>query len=273
MGDQEARYDRIAEGYAAWWSPVHRGATLRLLDEVAPAVAAGARRILDVGCGTGAMAAESVGRWADVTVTGVDLSAGMLDIARREAATLPATARERLAFVHAPADRLPFADGAFDVVTAAFVLQLVPSRPRAMRELRRVLRPGGTLGHVSWLGDGAPFPGDLAWAAALAACNLDPREPDGPDDDVPTPMAAARQLRRAGFAGVTARGDHLAHAFTPEAYASFMLLFDEADFVLELDAATREALEADVLVRLRAMDPASLVLRLPIVYAVGRRSR
>ena len=34
MTDQEARYDRIAEGYAAWWSPVHRPGTLGLLDEV-----------------------------------------------------------------------------------------------------------------------------------------------------------------------------------------------------------------------------------------------
>ena len=54
--DQEARYDRIAEGYAAWWAPVHRPGTLALLDEVEADVAAGARRLLDVGCGTGAMA-------------------------------------------------------------------------------------------------------------------------------------------------------------------------------------------------------------------------
>ena len=47
--DQEARYDRIAEGYAAWWSPVHRPATLGLLDEVAATSHAGARRLLDVG--------------------------------------------------------------------------------------------------------------------------------------------------------------------------------------------------------------------------------
>ena len=42
MTDEEARYDRIAEGYAQWWSPVHRPATLALLDEIEPAVAAGA---------------------------------------------------------------------------------------------------------------------------------------------------------------------------------------------------------------------------------------
>ena len=42
MTDQEARYDRIAEGYAAWWAPVHRPGTLGLLDGVEADVAAGA---------------------------------------------------------------------------------------------------------------------------------------------------------------------------------------------------------------------------------------
>jgi hypothetical protein len=52
MTDQESRYDRIAEGYATWWAPVHRPATLRLLDEVEPDVRAGARSMLDLGCGS-----------------------------------------------------------------------------------------------------------------------------------------------------------------------------------------------------------------------------
>src|SRR3954454_9471021 len=83
--DQEARYDRIAEGYAAWWSPVHCPGTLGLLDEVDADVSAGARRLLDVGCGTGAMAVDAVRRWPSVTLDGVDASAGMLEIAEREA--------------------------------------------------------------------------------------------------------------------------------------------------------------------------------------------
>jgi hypothetical protein len=72
MTEQEERYDRIAEGYATWWSIVHREATLDLLDEVAIDVEAGARRIVDVGSGTGALAAAAVGRWDDVEIDAVD---------------------------------------------------------------------------------------------------------------------------------------------------------------------------------------------------------
>ena len=130
--EQQARYDRIAAGYAAWWAPVHRPATLGLLDEIAPAMASGATRVLDIGCGTGALAGAVAVRWPRARVTGVDISAGMLAIAARTVEELPGSAGDRVALVHAPAEALPFPDGAFDVAVTAFVLQLVPSRARAL---------------------------------------------------------------------------------------------------------------------------------------------
>ena len=138
--DQEARYDSIAEAYAEVWSPVHRPATLALLDEIAHDVDAGARRLVDVGCGTGALAAAAVRRWPAAELDGVDVSAGMLQVAGRFVDGLPAPEGERIRLHQAPADRLPFEDGSFDVALTAFVLQLVPSRHRALREMRRVLR-------------------------------------------------------------------------------------------------------------------------------------
>ena len=98
----------------------------------ATAVAAGATRVLDIGCGTGALAAAAVRRWRDVRVTGVDASVGMLAVAARELGTLDASIRDRVSLVQATADQLPFDDGGFDVVVTAFVLQLVPSRYRAL---------------------------------------------------------------------------------------------------------------------------------------------
>jgi ubiquinone/menaquinone biosynthesis C-methylase UbiE len=269
--DQEARYDRIAEGYATYWSPVHRPATLALLDEIAPAVEAGATRILDMGVGTGALAGAAVTRWPQVRATGVDISAGMLGVARRELRRLPAEASGRIALVQAPADRLPFDDGAFDIVTSAFVLQLVASRHRALREARRVLAAGGLAVIVIWMA-GGELGADAAYDAALAAAELEPREIGGHGDDPATADAAAAILRRAGFAGCTAREDAVTHDYTPESYLAFLARFDDEDLFAALEPAARGALEADLLARLRALPAADLHLDLPIAIARGHRS-
>jgi SAM-dependent methyltransferase len=269
MTGQETRYDRIAEGYATHWSPVHREATLRLLDELAARDGDEPRRIVDVGCGTGALALEAVRRWPAAQVDATDISAGMLAVAARTLAGAgPEAGRVRLA--KAPADRLPFEDGAFDIALAAFVLQLVPSRPRALREMRRVLRPGGRLGYVGWLAGELPFAADAAWDAALRAVGVE-RESPGGHDDLASPRAAAAQLRAAGLSGVTARADVLEYQFTPEAYTAFVMRFDDGDLVLDLEPEVRDALAADVLARLSRLPAEDLRLRLPIVYATGVR--
>jgi ubiquinone/menaquinone biosynthesis C-methylase UbiE len=269
--DQEARYDRIAEGYARWWSPVHRPATLALLDEIGPAVADGATRILDVGCGTGALAAAAVDRWPGVRVTGVDASAGMLAVAARELGALDGTTRERVSLVRASAERLPFGAGDFDVVVTAFVLQLVPSRYRALREARRVLTRGGTLAYSTWMAGGS-FPADDAYSDALVAAGLEPLDGGGAHDEPRSPDQAAAHLRRAGFTGVTARAGEVDHRYTPEAFLAFLASFDDEELFTTLEPAAREALEADLLARLHALPPDGLRMRLPIVVATGRRT-
>lgn len=273
MTVQEARYDRIAEGYATWWSPVHRGATLRLLDEIETEIAGGARHVLDVGCGTGVLAAAAVTRWPEVTVHGVDASTGMLQVAERERAGLAPAAADRVSLQQGYADQLPFEDARFDVAVSAFVLQLVPSRARALREARRVLRPGGCLAYVTWLSGGPPFPADAAFDGALAAAGLEPLDRSGGGGDLASPGAAVAQLRRAGFAGAQARPDLLVHEFTPESYLAFLTRFDEEDLFATLEPDVRAGLEADLLDRLHALPADGLRLTLPIVYATGRRAR
>jgi SAM-dependent methyltransferase len=271
MTDQESRYDRIAEGYAEWWSPIHRPATLGLLEEIAPAMDAGAVRVLDIGCGTGALVAEVVARWPDARVTGVDISAGMLAIAARTVDALPGQAGDRVALVQAPADRLPFLDAAFDVAVSAFVLQLVPSRYATLREARRVLARDGWLATVAWM-PGGVLGADAAYEDALVASGLDPHEGDGAHDDPPTPGVAAARLRRAGFSGVRAHAAAVEHRFTPQGYLEFLRRFDDEDLFASLDDAARAALEADLLARLRALPEDGLALRHPVAYATGRRS-
>ena len=101
--------------------------------------AAGGRRILDVGCGDAMLLTVLAGKGA--VATGVDASPAMLSAgrARAKAAGLDIT------FVEGDAGALPFADATFDTVTAVTVLCFVPDAEHAVREIARVLRPGGRL--------------------------------------------------------------------------------------------------------------------------------
>jgi SAM-dependent methyltransferase len=270
MTDQEARYDRVAAGYAEWWSPIHRPATLRLLDE-ADGAGGRATHVLDVGCGTGAMVQAAAERWPAARVTGLDVSEGMLALARDGLGAVPRDVARRVRYVRATADALPFEDATFDVVMTAFMLQLVPSRFRALREARRVLKPGGLLAYVTWL-EGGMLAADAAYDAALAAFGFEPRAQGGSNGDLVSPEAAVAQLRRAGFSGARAHAGELAHRFTPEGYLGFVSRFDDEDLFASIDTDTRQALEADLLARLAALPPDGLEMRLPIVYATGRRA-
>ncbi|MDE2466322.1 MAG: class I SAM-dependent methyltransferase [Alphaproteobacteria bacterium] len=95
--------------------------------------------VLDVGCGDGALACAAASRGAQMS--GVDPDPAMLDAARRRAEQ----AGVKMDFREGRIEQLPFADASFDVVTAVTVLCFVADARGAMREMARVLRPGGRL--------------------------------------------------------------------------------------------------------------------------------
>jgi SAM-dependent methyltransferase len=100
-------------------------------------------RVVDIACGTGVLAlalAECVGN--DSLVTGVDPNEGMLEVARRKAPGID----WRLA----RAEDLPFADDAFDAVVSQFGLMFFEDKVAGLREMLRVLRPGGRLAVAVW---------------------------------------------------------------------------------------------------------------------------
>jgi ubiquinone/menaquinone biosynthesis C-methylase UbiE len=113
-----------------------------LVDLVAPAAG---ERVLDVACGTGAvtrLAAERVGPQG--VVVGLDVDAAMLAVARRVVTHANVVWRE------ASVMALPFDTGAFDLVLCQQGLQFFSDRRRALREMRRVLRPDGRIGVSCW---------------------------------------------------------------------------------------------------------------------------
>jgi SAM-dependent methyltransferase len=270
--DQEERYDRIAEGYAQWWAPVLEPRAIDLLDRLDEAVHAGARRLVDIGTGTGTLARAAIRRWPGVEVVGVDLSREMAAAAGREADRLLAPGdRSRFSTRVAPADSLPFDDGEFDAAISSFVFQLVPNRFRALREARRVIRPGGLVAYVTWLVDDRVFQPDVEFDALLDDIGEGARELDDRPGDVPTESAAAAQLRRAGFHAVVADRALLEHRFSVEGYVRFLAEFDEEDLISNLRTRDRERLLSRLRARLEALPADALVLRLPIVYATGIR--
>ena len=101
------------------------------------------RRVLDVASGTAAVAIELVRSDPERTVVGVDQSPEMLAAGRERVAH--AGLGDRIELREARAEELPFADGEFDAVTFTYLLRYVDDVPATLRELVRVVRPGGTV--------------------------------------------------------------------------------------------------------------------------------
>lgn len=116
-----------------WWFTGRHRILMGVLDRHLPPGGAEGRRLLDFGCGTGTML-RSLVRYGEAV--GVDADAEAIRFCRR---------RGLKDVQHLESDELPFDDDAFDVVTAFDVLEHIDDDARALREIRRVLRPGGTL--------------------------------------------------------------------------------------------------------------------------------
>jgi ubiquinone/menaquinone biosynthesis C-methylase UbiE len=104
-------------------------------------------RILDVGCGTGAIAREVAVRIAPGEVVGVDREEVMLDTAQGLAR---AEGIENVLFVRGDANKLDFGDNEFDAAYARFLLEHVASPPDVVREIVRVVKPGGWVCVYEW---------------------------------------------------------------------------------------------------------------------------
>ena len=148
----ERRYDRLSAAFSFWQDPRWRRA---LVDAVQ---LRGGERVLDVATGTGMVAAELRSR-CECTVVGVDQSEAMLSVARARFAALGSS---EVQLVQGEAEELPFADDSFDALTFTYLLRYVDDPARTLRELVRVVRPGGIVASLEF---GVPpfAPARAAW--------------------------------------------------------------------------------------------------------------
>ena len=142
---QRYGWDLAVEPYAQHWHALLAGVQAELLAQAAPQLG---EQVLDVACGTGVVSlalAAAVGQAG--SVLGVDLSAGMVASAEARAQAA-AVSQARFARMDAEALALPAAS--FDLVVCSLGLMYLPDADAALREMQRVLRPGGRAVLAVW---------------------------------------------------------------------------------------------------------------------------
>lgn len=151
-------------------------------------------KVLDVGCGTGASAlpaAQVVGK--DGFVVGVDLAARLLDRARSKAM---AGNLDNVEFRVADMTALNYPDGSFDAVVSVFSIFFVPDMEGLVRELWRMVRPGGKLAVTTW-GPRIFEPAYSRWLAAVGRERPDLANAFNPWDRI-TDIVSVRKLLQDG---------------------------------------------------------------------------
>ncbi len=143
----DRRYDLLSAALSLGQDPRWRRAMVETVE------AGPDDRVLDVATGTGLVARALVERYG-CAVVGIDQSLDMLAGARRALAASPRVA-EKVELLRGEAERLPFADAAFDHLTFTYLLRYVDDPGATLAELARVLRPGGRIAALEF---GLPDP-------------------------------------------------------------------------------------------------------------------
>jgi SAM-dependent methyltransferase len=150
-------FDVAAEAYDSFMGRFSRLLSAQMADLAS--VRAG-QRVLDVGCGTGALTGELVGRLGPSRVAAADPSEPFVAATRARHPDVDVR--------QAPAERLPFADRSFDAALAQLAVHFMKDPIAGLTEMDRVTRPGGVVAACVWDHGGSQGPLRLFWDAARA---------------------------------------------------------------------------------------------------------
>jgi ubiquinone/menaquinone biosynthesis C-methylase UbiE len=262
----EGIFDGAAARYDCEGPGIFKQFGARLVELMA--IAPGAR-VLDVATGKGAVlipAAQRVG--ANGRVVGIDLSSGMLAEAERASR---AVGLANFELHKMDAERLEFPDDSFDVVTCAFSLFFFPAMDVALREMHRVLKPGGCLGVTVFGRSPAPFdPGWRIFAEQAQVYGIAVRTPQRVTY---APEEFQAVLARFGFAELEARSETYDVVYSNEEdWWAFQFTLGNRAAILRMSDGTRARFKEEYLAKVRPLFRTDgLHLGMSVVYAVASR--
>jgi ubiquinone/menaquinone biosynthesis C-methylase UbiE len=255
------RYSQRAEAYDQLWSPVIRPAGERLIRHLP---LKGASCIIDVGTGAGALLPAIRRAAPDATILGVDRSEGMLQLARQKhTGALALMDVQRLAL---PANR-------FDAAVVAFVLFHVPSPERCLREVNRVLKPGGTVGTVTWGAERVPM-ASAVWDEELEAAGAHFLELPATDNRACCDNAQkiTALFAQTGFTLTRVWSESIDYRWRPEDYFDYQMRSTSRLRLMSLDEGDREACLSRIRKRLSGADDEQYFYGGEVVMAIARKA-
>lgn len=240
-----------------------RVAGKRLLQELAAAPTPPAQRIVDVGTGVGTLVPDILATFPQASLMGIDRSSGMLALVPR--------GDRRTACAVADARELPFDTASVDLVLMVFMLFHVENPADGLREARRVVRPGGRIGTVTWGGDFDSNAG-RAFIACLDEHGAAPSDPAGRTRHEPLNTGQKMQdlLRANGFNSARGWEEELVYQFAIDHLLELRThVGSERARFESLSPEARQVFLADSRRRLQAMVADDFVASGKVVYAVA----
>jgi ubiquinone/menaquinone biosynthesis C-methylase UbiE len=255
------RYSQRAEAYDELWSPVIRPVGERLIEHLH---LNGARNIIDVGTGAGALLAVIQRAAPNAKVLGVDRSEGMLRLARDKHSG-PLTLMD--------VQNLALHPNRFDAAVVAFVLFHLPHPERCLKEVNRVLKPGGTVGTVTWGAEKFP-PANTIWDEELEAAGARVLELPAADNRAccDSPEKVTALLDQTGFISTRVWSESLEYRWRPEDHFEYQTRSSSRLLLQSLGARDREACLRRVRDRLSDLRENQYMYQGEVVMAMARKA-
>ena len=251
-------YSSEAQAYRDLWAPVLVGLARWLLEELPLAQA---RRVLDLGCGVGALLPHLHKAAPRALIVGLDRTEAMMALGPRSFPLLVGDAAE-----------LPFADGSFDTVVMAFMLFHLPRPTAGLAAAWRVLRPGGWIGLLTW-GEERDSRARTQWVEELDAGGAaELTEKLSWHELVNTPQKVNRELQAAGFTVAVSRVESFVERPTCEEFVSRRTSLGWCGHRWEsLEQERRQALLEKACRRLEELSPQDFEGKSEVIITVAER--